>query len=170
MTKPLLQKEVNVMSSVRKEDGRAAKQIPRITRRRGGNEHDFTPAAASFTVTAYRGPSRAPDLPYRGCFSRGLFCVSFSRRSAATYGHRDRMCLLRQALHRAPENAALLLRSVPPQGLSETAGPSGARGRTGSRPPGLHLRPLRPRHPRHRRKRPPAEILLPSLRAHVLEA
>lgn len=32
------------------------------------------------------------------------------------------MCLLRQVLHRAPENAALLLRSVPPQGYRKQPG------------------------------------------------
>ena len=79
MIKPLLQKEVNVMSSVRKEAGRAAKQIPRITRRRGGgNEHDFTPAAASFTVTAYRGTSMDPGfIIQRLLFTRPFLRVFF---------------------------------------------------------------------------------------------
>ena len=75
MIKPLLQKEVNVMSSVRKEAGRAAKQIPRITRRRGGINSNFAPAAASFTVTAYRGTSTDPGFTIR----RLLFTRPFLR-------------------------------------------------------------------------------------------
>lgn len=63
------------MSSVRKEAGRAAKQNPRITHRWGGIERIFAPAAASFTVTAYRGTSMGPGFTIR----RLLFTRPFLR-------------------------------------------------------------------------------------------
>lgn len=66
------------MSSVRYEAGRAAKQIPRITHRWGGIERIFAPAAASFTVTAYRGTFTGPGFTIqRLLFTRPFFACLF---------------------------------------------------------------------------------------------
>ena len=78
MIKPLLQKEVNVMSSVRKEAGRAAKQIPRITRRRGGQRTRFYARCGVFYRNCISGTFTGPGFTIqRLLFTRPFLRVFF---------------------------------------------------------------------------------------------